>query len=69
MAISCSRGGYWEKFSKNGDALTQGGGGVNSKGACEAVTLSGVAWTGHRHGLMVGLDDLSGLSIVNDSMR
>ena len=32
------------------------------------VTLSDVVWSGHRHGLMVALDDLSGLSSRNNSV-
>ena len=32
------------------------------------VALHDVVWSSHRHGLMVGLDDLSGLSNLNDSM-
>ena len=32
------------------------------------VALSDMVQSGHRHGLMVGLDDLSGLSNLNDSV-
>ena len=32
------------------------------------VTLSDVVWSSHWHGLIVGLDDLSDLSILNDSV-
>jgi len=32
------------------------------------VTLNDIVQSCHRHGLMVGLDDLSGLSNFNDSM-
>ena len=32
------------------------------------VTLSDMVLSGHRYGLMVGLDDLSGLSNLNDSL-
>lgn len=32
------------------------------------VALSDMVWSGHRHGLMIGLDDFIGLSNRNDSM-
>lgn len=31
---------------------------------CADVTLRDVVWSGHRHGLIVELDDLSGLSNI-----
>ena len=33
------------------------------------VSLSAVVWSCHGHGLMAGLDDLVGLSNLNDSMK
>jgi len=35
---------------------------------CVDITLSDMVYCIHRHRLMVGLDDLSGLSSLNDSM-
>lgn len=32
------------------------------------VTVRGTVWSGHRHELMVGLDDFISLSNLNDSM-
>jgi len=34
----------------------------------EDVSLSDMAYCGHRHGLVVGVEDLSGLSNIHDSM-
>lgn len=47
---------------ESGQVLEQGSGGVKN---CRNVALRDVV---HRCGLMVGLDDLSGLSNPNDSV-
>lgn len=35
---------------------------------CLDVALRDMVWSGHKHGLMIGLYDHGGLSNVNDSM-